>query len=535
MDSYRYAWLDLVPYSRALDLQHRLLRKRIDGEIDDTILLVEHPPVVTTGADDAEDDFRLSRDELQRRGIEVEEVRRGGHLTYHGPGQLVAYPILELRDRDVGRFVDRLESVVAKTLNRLGLTASFEGDQPGVWVEGRKICSLGLRFKRWVSSHGLALNVDVDRRPYDYIVPCGSPESTYTTLEEELPRAPMMEDVRSLLLESFDDVLERRGTEVSEEVPWDDAYDDMPEREERKLLPRRGQDDNPKRKPSWLKAKMPGGDEYTEIRQLMDDKMLNTVCEEASCPNLGECWSRGTATFMILGDTCTRACGFCDVETGKDLDVDKMEPLRVANAVREMELNHTVITSVNRDDLPDGGAEIWANTIRAVRRENPGTSVEVLIPDLMGDWDALETIFEAEPDILNHNVETVPRLYPTVRPQARYDRSLELLERSSARGFPTKSGLMLGIGERKDEVKSTITELHERGVDILTLGQYLRPSDQHLPVDRWVHPEEFDRWARVAEDVGYPHVESGPQVRSSYHAEEQVPDFEGDVTDATTG
>jgi lipoic acid synthetase len=524
MDSCQYSWLDLVPYSRALDLQQRLLKKRIDDEIDDHLLLMEHPPVVTKGADPSSDhDFRLDEEELQRRGIEVESVRRGGHLTYHGPGQLVAYPIMKLRDRDIARFVSRLQDAVAKTLNRLGLTANFDGEQPGVWVQDRKICSLGLRFKRWVSLHGLALNVDVDRRPYDYIVPCDDPEATYTTLEEELDRAPMMEDVRSLLVESFEDVFERNLREVSETDPWETAYDDMPEREERKLLPRRGQEDNPRRKPSWLKADLPGGDEYTNVQELMDEKMLNTVCEEASCPNLGECWSRGTATFMILGDTCTRACGFCDVETGKDLDLDRMEPLRVANAVDQMDLDHTVITSVNRDDLPDGGAEIWANTIESVRRESPGTSVEVLIPDFMGDWEALETVFEAAPDILNHNVETVPRLYPTVRPQARYDRSLELLERSSDRGFPTKSGLMLGLGERKNEVKRTIEDLHEAGVNILTLGQYLRPSDKHLPVDRWVHPEEFDRWKEYAEKMGYDHVESGPQVRSSYHADEQVP------------
>jgi lipoic acid synthetase len=524
MESFQYAWLDLVPYEKALDLQQRLQQKRIAGELDDTLLLLEHPPVVTRGADDsAEDDFRLSRDELERRGIQVEDVQRGGHLTYHGPGQLVAYPIFKLSKHDVTEYVRRLESVVARTLNQFGLTAQVDGDQPGVWVEDRKICSLGLRFRRWVSMHGLAFNVDVDRRPFSYIDPCKDPDATYTTLEQELSRAPMMETVRDHFVDAVSTVFEAEADPVNEDVPWSLAYDDMPEREERKTLPRRGGENKPDRKPDWLKVTIPGGEEYSKIRELMDDKMLNTVCEEANCPNLGECWSRGTATFMILGDTCTRACGFCDVDTGTDLDVDKMEPLRVANAVADMDLDHTVITSVNRDDLPDGGAEIWANTIENVRRENPDTSIEVLIPDLMGDWDALETIFEAEPDILNHNVETVPRLYPTVRPQARYDRSRNLLQRASNAGFPTKSGLMLGIGERRDEIKKTLKELHDSGVDILTLGQYLRPSDDHLPVDRWVHPEEFDRWKDFAEDLGYDHVEAGPQVRSSYHADEQVP------------
>lgn len=524
MDNFEYAWMDLVPYSKALDLQNRLLKSRIDGNISDTILLLEHPPIITRGPDDsAEDDFHLSRAELERRGIGVQEVRRGGHLTYHGPGQLIVYPIVALGEHDVRQFIDRLEGVVRSTLEKFGLRASESGDQPGVWVDDRKICSIGLRFKRWISSHGLALNVDVDCRPYEYIDPCSDPNANYTTMEKELSRAPMMESVCDVLVEAIEHVFEASGEKVPEETPWEMAYGDVPEREERKLLPRRGGEDNPKHKPSWLKAELPGGDEYKEIQDIMEEKDLNTVCEEASCPNLGECWGRGTATFMILGDTCTRACGFCDVDTGKDLDVDKLEPLRVAHAVDQMNLDHTVITSVNRDDLPDGGAEIWANTIDSIRRENPGTSIEVLIPDFMGDWDALETVFSADPDILNHNVETVPRLYPTVRPKARYDRSLRLLTRASEAGFPTKSGIMLGLGERRDEIKKTIEDLYDHGVRILTLGQYLRPSDKHLPVDRWVHPEEFDRWRDYAEDRGFDHVESGPQVRSSYHADEQVP------------
>ncbi len=522
---FEHAWLDLVPYEKALDLQKRLQDLRMQGEIPDTLLLLEHPPVVTVGASrGSEQHFRVEPDRLERRGIQVSTIRRGGHLTYHGPGQLVAYPIFELPERDLRDFLSRLEAAVIETLGGFGLEAHPNHDQAGVRVDGEKICSMGIKVRRWVNRHGLALNVDVDLRPFDYIVPCAETDETMTTMERHLRRAPVMEDVRSKLVEGFESVFGSVAEPIPEERPWNLAYEEIPPEEKRKMLPRRGEPDKVGRKPSWLKAEMPGGENYNRLKNLMDDKMLNTVCEEASCPNIGECWSRGTATFMILGDTCTRACGFCDVKTGKDLDVDTLEPGRVAKAVQDMDLDHTVITSVNRDDLPDGGAEIWANTIRAVRNLNPGTSIEVLIPDLMGDWEALGLIFEARPDILNHNVETVPRLYPKVRPMARYDRSLRLLNRSREAGFPTKSGIMLGIGERQDEIRSTLRDLYDHGVRILTLGQYLRPSDKHLPVDRWVHPDEFDRWQSFAEQLGFKHVEAGPMVRSSYHADEQVPE-----------
>jgi lipoic acid synthetase len=529
---FDYSWLDLVPYDKGLELQKRLKERRKAGEIEDQLLLLEHPPTVTVGASDgAEDQLKRDRADLRKEGIAVEDVRRGGHLTYHGPGQLVAYPIMKLPEKDLEDFLFRLEGAVLKTLREFGLRGTRNEDQAGIRVDGEKICSLGIKVSQWVNHHGLALNVDMDLRPFDHIVPCDEPGDTITTMERELSRAPMLSDVREVLVTSFEDVMEQEGREVEESTVWGRAYEEVPDEDKRKLLPKRGEENKVGPKPPWLKATIPGGESYKEIESIMDDKMLNTVCEEANCPNLGECWDRGTATFMILGDTCTRACGFCDVKTGKDLDVDRLEPGRVAKAVEDMELDHAVITSVNRDDLDDGGAQIWANTIEAVRHRNPETSIEVLIPDLMGDWEALQLIFDAEPDILNHNVETVPRLYPKVRPMARYERSLNLLQRSQNAGFPTKSGIMLGIGERQDEVRSTLRDLYDHGVRILTLGQYLRPDDKHLPVDRWVHPEEFQRWGRIANEMGFDHVESGPMVRSSYHADEQVPDS----ADLTTG
>lgn len=276
------------------------------------------------------------------------------------------------------------------------------------------------------------------------------------------------------------------------------------------------------RKPSWLKMKMPSGEGYFRLRELVAEKRLHTVCQEAKCPNMGECWHHGTATLMILGDTCTRSCGFCHIKTGRPTWLDEDEPRRVGEAVAIMGLRHCVITSVNRDELPDGGARIWAQTIHQIRLQSPGTHVEVLIPDFEGNWEALQLVLDQKPDILNHNIETVPRLYRTVRPQAKYRRSLELLHRAKQQGFITKTGMMLGLGEEEHEVSAAIDDLVAIGCDILTLGQYLQPTRQHLKVERWVTPEEFARWKTVGEARGLRHVESGPLVRSSYHAEKQV-------------
>jgi lipoic acid synthetase len=276
------------------------------------------------------------------------------------------------------------------------------------------------------------------------------------------------------------------------------------------------------RKPSWLKMKMPGGEGYWRLKQMVAEKKLHTVCESAKCPNIGECWSSGTATLMILGDVCTRACGFCHIKTGRPPTLDLDEPRRVGEAVAFMKLGHCVITSVNRDELPDGGAGVWAETLRQIRLQSPGTSVEVLIPDFEGNWDALQLVIDERPEILNHNIESVPRLYHKVRPQAKYRRSLELLKRCKDAGLVTKTGMMLGIGEEEADVELVIDDLVSIGVDILTLGQYLQPTAKHLPVDRWVTPDEFAYWKSFGESRGLRHVESGPLVRSSYHAEKQV-------------
>ena len=278
-----------------------------------------------------------------------------------------------------------------------------------------------------------------------------------------------------------------------------------------------------KRKPAWLRAKLPGGDEYNKLRKRLAESNLHTVCQEASCPNMGECWARGVATIMILGDTCTRSCGFCNIKTGKPLPADTDEPRRVAESLAQMGLNHVVVTSVDRDDLPDGGAQIWADTITEARKACPDMSIEVLIPDFQGDPEALRVVIDARPDILNHNLETVRRMYPAVRPQAKFDRSLELLRICRKEGLVTKTGIMVGIGEKDEEVLDLIDDVIESAnTHILTIGQYMQPTRNHLPIDRWVEPETFDMFKREALARGFEVVESGPLVRSSYHADEQA-------------
>ncbi len=278
-------------------------------------------------------------------------------------------------------------------------------------------------------------------------------------------------------------------------------------------------------RPDWLRVKFFGGERFQDLKRLMRTLGLHTVCESARCPNMGECWEHGAATFMILGDICTRACGFCAVPSGKPVGPpDENEPYRVADAVAKMGLGYAVVTSVNRDDQPDGGAHIFARTIEEIRSRVPGCKVEVLIPDFRGDWNALDTVLRAKPDVLNHNTETVPRLYRRVRKGAVYERSLELLRRSKQRHprIPTKTGMMLGLGEEKHEVLSTMQELAAQGTNILTLGQYLQPTREHLPVVRYVHPDEFREYKVLGEAMGFKHVESGPLVRSSYHAFDQA-------------
>ncbi|MBO6575752.1 MAG: lipoyl synthase [Rhodothermales bacterium] len=297
----------------------------------------------------------------------------------------------------------------------------------------------------------------------------------------------------------------------------DDAVIELPVVQPAPVLNERG------KRPDWLRVKLPYGDKYKQIVDLVDDFNLHTVCQSARCPNMGECWTAGTATFMILGNVCTRSCGFCAVMTGRpDEGLDWDEPRRVAEAVRIMGIQHAVITSVNRDERQDGGAPIFSETIRLIREQVPGCTVEVLIPDFRGIWDALQQVIDARPEIMNHNVETVPRLYKRVRPQAVYQRSLDVLRISKEQGLRTKSGIMVGLGETEEEVLTLMDDFVEVGVDVMTIGQYLQPTRMHLPVEEFIHPDVFRRYKEIGEAKGIEHVESGPLVRSSYHAEQHL-------------
>jgi len=275
-------------------------------------------------------------------------------------------------------------------------------------------------------------------------------------------------------------------------------------------------------KPKWLRVKLPTGENYKKVRGIVSEHKLHTICESGNCPNMGECWGEGTATFMILGNTCTRSCGFCAVATGKPMEADPFEPARVALSVELMKVKHCVITSVDRDDLPDGGSEIWAQTVKAIRRKSPSTTLETLIPDFMGKWENLQRIIDVKPEVVSHNLETVRRLTKQVRIQAKYDRSLEVLLRLKQAGLKTKSGVMLGLGETEEEIIETMDDLRSVGVDILTLGQYLQPTAKHLPVTGFVTPERFEKYRIAGLEKGFRYVESGPLVRSSYHAEKHV-------------
>ena len=276
------------------------------------------------------------------------------------------------------------------------------------------------------------------------------------------------------------------------------------------------------RRPAWLKVRFSVNENFQNLKEIVNTNQLHTVCQEARCPNQGECWGRGTATLMILGDVCTRSCGFCAVKTGRPPIYDKNEPYRVAEAVRKMNLKHVVITSVNRDELPDQGATVWAETIRQIRNACPETFIEVLIPDFKGEFEPLKMVIDAHPEILSHNIETVPSLYRRVRPQAKYERSLEVLRISKEHGMTTKSGIMVGLGETFDQVLDVLRDGRRVDLDIFNIGQYLQPTKSHLPVERFVHPDEFAEYKKFGMSIGYRHVESGPLVRSSYHAEEQV-------------
>lgn len=531
MTELHIRWLGRVRYEEALDLQHAIR----DARTGDFLLLLEHPHVYTLGVR-AKLEHLLSG--VGSSGANVVRADRGGDVTYHGPGQLVGYPILDvpIGPGSVPAHVARIEQLVIDVLADLGLSGCGRLDgYPGVWVEPlgrdpRKICAVGVRVDRGRSMHGFALNVDPDMAMFGHIVPCGIAGKAVTSLAAEgIPRA--MGDVVEAVCRRAGIALRVGPNERALDVQRatgrrsGTATSPVTVRPLERRLVAAGVDPAAGaalsiRKPAWLRAPVRLGSKVLALRSTVRGLDLVTVCEEAGCPNLSECWAAGTATFMINGARCTRACGYCLVDTRHPLPLDALEPRHVADAVVRLGLAHAVVTAVARDDLADGGAAAFVATVEAIRLASPATAVEVLIPDLRGDEGAQARIFASRPDVLNHNVETVLRLQRAVRPSASYARSLTVLARAKAAGLVTKSGMILGMGETLSEIHATLFDLRAVGVDIVTIGQYLRPSAAHLPVQRWWRPEEFEEIAELARAMGYLHVEASPLTRSSYHARE---------------
>ncbi len=529
----RVRWLGRVPYREALTLQTALF----ENGREQHLLLVEHPHVFTHGPR-AELDRNLRCDPTEV-GAELVSVKRGGDVTYHGPGQLVGYPILQLDNRiGAADHVFSVEQLVIDALDDLGIVGAgrLEG-YAGVWIHSddslpRKIAAIGVRIAHGRTMHGFALNVNTDMRYLrEHIVPCGIDDLPVTSMEELGSDASMHDAV--------DAISERAGSlwasgEVErQDVAWLHRPEDL-SRFSRgdgpgtavRLTSRladsgvEGGIDIAERKPEWLRPKVHIGEAVLRTKSVLEDLSLVTVCEEAGCPNLSECWRDGTATFMVLGERCTRACGFCLVDTRKPVDPDSSEPDRVARAVQRLGLDHVVLTMVARDDLDDGGMSHVAACVEEIRRVRPGARIETLVADAKGSRDSLDILFAARPDVFNHNVETVARLQRAVRPSAGYGRSLGVLAAAKQSGLCTKSGLVLGMGETVEEVDGCLADLAGIGVDIVTIGQYLRPTTHHLPVARWIHPDEFTRWKQIGESLGITHVESSPLTRSSYHAKQ---------------
>ncbi len=548
----RVRWLGRVPYHEALALQRALFRH---GQ-GDHLLLLEHPPVYTLGVRAKVEHVLVPPGSV---GAELVETDRGGDVTYHGPGQLVGYPVLNRPGKhgvtagmaDTVGYVHSIESLLIGALADLGLPGAGPLARfPGVWIDPdgpspRKIAAIGVKLSRGRTMHGFALNVtDEPLAMFGHIVPCGIDGLAVTSLAAEGVEVSMHQVVDAVVARAaaaWGDELEierqdvawfHRPTDLSAFSRGEGAGE--PVRLTGRLAAA-GVTEGlaiSTRKPEWLRAKAHMGTEYLSLRKTVRDLGLVTVCEDAGCPNIYECWSDGTATFMINGDRCTRACGFCLVDTDKPLALDGDEPRRVAEAIARMGLAHAVITAVARDDLADGGAGAFAATIRAIHAAVPGCAVEVLISDCKGDAASLDSIFAAHPEVLNHNLETVARLQRAVRPSAGYARSLGVLARAKAAGLITKSGIIVGMGESDDEVLGALADLAGIGTDIVTIGQYLRPTTTHLPVARWVEPAQFAAFKAAGEALGIGHVESSPMTRSSYHARQAAEGVTVTATDA---
>ncbi|MGK0276920.1 MAG: lipoic acid synthetase [Ilumatobacter sp.] len=543
----RVRWLGSVPYREALAVQTSLFEHGTEQHL----LLLEHPHVFTYGR--TTDLTTNLKCEPAAVGAELIAAKRGGDITYHGPGQLVGYPILNV-DNSLGAtgHVCGVEGLIIDVLTELGVpNASRLDGYAGVWLDAgsareRKICAIGVRLKKGRTMHGFALNVTTDLTYMrEHIVPCGIGDKPVTSLAEEgvdVSMAEVVDVVARLAADRWAADGAGRGAVERQDVAWKHAADG---RDLAAFSRGEGPGDQVKlvsaratgrleaagvdvaaglsietRKPDWLRPKVNLGPEVLELKKTIRSLDLVTVCEDAGCPNLSDCWSDGTATFMVLGERCTRACGFCLVDTRKPMLPADDEPARVAEAIARMALDHAVLTMVARDDLADGGMAHVAACVEAIRLRRPSANIETLISDAKGDEASLELLFASRPDVMNHNVETVARLQRAVRPSASYARSLSVLARAKKAGLITKTGFMAGLGETDDEIVGLLADIANLGVDIVTIGQYLRPTSNHLPIARYADPAEFDRWKQIGESFGIGHVEASPLTRSSYHAKQ---------------
>ncbi len=537
MRALNIRWLGNLSYSEALTLQkglHNSVSKENNEE--DYLLLLEHNNVITLGRSGDKENLITNKAKLENLGIEYFETDRGGDITFHGKGQLIGYPIIRLSDpKKVIPFVRTIEKSIINALNKFNIDSYSKEEDTGVWTSKGKIASIGIKVSKWTTYHGFSLNIFEDLEGFDLINPCGNSNEKIASVHSFNKEVSFKEIVKVISGEfsknfSYEIVNSQLSQFTPTQLKKEKKYeiDEMVDRgvfnKNKNVIPVsiKGLLPGEPKRPEWMKVKANLGSEYIELKNLINKKKLNTVCEEASCPNIYECWSMGTATFMIMGDTCTRACGFCDVNTGRPTDLDELEPIRVAESVKTMKLTHAVVTSVNRDDLEDGGSKFFAKTIEEIKLMNPTTSVEVLIPDFKGDRRAIDNIINEGPEVLNHNLETVPRLQREIRTAASYGRSLSLLQYAKEVNFlgKTKTGLIVGMGEDFDEVIAVLKDLSQIDIDIVTIGQYLRPTSKHRPIHRYVTQDEFIEYKLIGEKFGIPHIESGPLVRSSYHAKD---------------
>jgi lipoic acid synthetase len=491
----------LANYRDVLQQQHEFRDKRRRGEIPNTVLIAEHPAVITLGARQNANKLRTGRESLKEQNIDVVDIRRGGGTTAHNPGQLVFYPILNLREVELGisEYIRKLEEIGIELLEQLGVSAERRKGFPGLWANNRKIASIGVRISKSVTYHGMAINIRNDLSIFDHIIPCGLDEVEMTSVLTETGREHSMAEVKrklsQLLIRHLSKPNEQRAANY----------------QRRKL-------------PEWLKRPLPANENYNHTKGVLSLPGLETICDNANCPNRGECWARGTATVLILGNVCTRNCKFCSVASGKPQPPDPDEPARIAEMTKKLGLKYLVITSVTRDDLADGGAEHFRNCINTVRHKSPDMQFEILTPDFRHCQErAIEILAGALPFVFAHNVETVPALYPAARAGGDYQSSLNLLKmaKQSYKDVLTKSSIMLGLGETDAEVEQVLKDLRDAGCDRITIGQYLKPSKDSLDVVEYITPQKFEWWKQKAISRGFSWVMSSPFTRSSYFAERE--------------